>query len=328
MIAPTIYPAGNAVTQEQTLIQTIQTYAPAQALNDDAYYDDATRHIYTTDLLVEGQHFSLDYYSPQDIGWKAAAVNLSDIAAMGGQPQYILVSIGLPETLANQDFINTLYQGIHDAITPFNAHIIGGDTVRATSLTLNITAIGVLPKNHTLGTRHQAKPGDWVITSGDSGLSTVGLRTLQKKWPGYLASKQAHCRPIPQIKAGLELSKSFTRYALMDSSDGLADAIIRLAQASTVDIALEAASLPLHEEVRQFSRETGASPLDLMLYGGEDFQLVATVPAGSSLSETWTVIGTVLPQQESEPQAALHNAAGETITLESCKTYQHFSESS
>lgn len=320
---------GLPVTTEAQLIKTIAGFAPPDALSDDAYYDADTRQIFTTDLLVEDQHFSLDYFSPFDVGVKAAAVNISDIAAMGGQLKYVLVSIGLPTHCQNQAFIEALYQGIQQTVTQFNGAIIGGDTTAAEKLTINITAVGVLPHGSVLGQRHQAQPGDWIITTGFSGLSNVGLQIFQnpKQFSQpYTESKQAHLQPQPQILAGQQLASSLSRYALMDTSDGLADAVLKLAECSQVAMEIEAACLPLHDELRAFSKETGASPLDLMLYGGEDFQLLATVPPQTPLSSPWELIGTVLPlSKPQKPFAYVKNAADEQIPLAYNKTYQHFS---
>ncbi len=313
------------MTTETSIIQTIRQFAPENALSDDAYYDPATRQIYTADLLVEGQHFLLDYFSPVDVGWKAAAVNISDIAAMGGTLKYLIVSIGLPEPCVNSAFIQQLYEGIQSCCLPFGGQIIGGDTVKSEQLTINITAVGALPNKHTLGQRNNAEPGDWVITSGESGLSGVGFQAFQNSSFGYDVSKSAHLKPQPQIDMGLELSQSLERFALMDTSDGLADAVLKIAAASNMAIELEAAGLPLHEELRQWSRQTGASPLDLMLYGGEDFQLLATVPPNTALSGDWHIIGEVLKREIGKDSPVwIKNGADETLPITAGKTYQHF----
>lgn len=295
-----------------------------ETLADDAFYEVDTRRIYTTDLLIEGRHFDLSYFSPEDLGWKAAAVNISDIAAMGGRPQYLLVSVGLPNTVP-LDWIESLYKGLQAACQEYGCAIIGGDTVGSDHIVLNVTAIGECPTGYQAGFRNQARPGDVIVATGYHGLSTIGLQALQENLNGYHAAKAAHRRPKPRVEEALILSERYTRYALMDSSDGLADALLKIAQASGVHLVLEAAKLPIHPDVESFARNRNQDPLELALYGGEDFQLVACLPeVPPDLMAYVKVIGRVEVAENGQPSASVRYTDGRMEPLTLDKTYQHF----
>ncbi len=293
------------------------------ALEDDAYYDSTTCEILTTDMLVEGTHFSRTYCSPEDLGWKVAAVNISDVAAMGGRLKYVLVSLGLPENI-EKSFVQAFYQGMRQILDAFDGRVVGGDTVRARDLTLNLVAIGELPKGHTLGRRRNAQVGDLIVTTGYSGLSAVGMQALANQWEGFETCKQRHRRPIPQLKVGLMLSQDYNRYSLMDTSDGLADAALKIALASQVRLAITESCLPVHPELRTYGEQQGVDALKrLILYGGEDFELLATLPGSvHSLPDSLTCIGRVT---EGKPGAWLVDESGCSLeAMDPQRTYQHF----
>lgn len=316
------------MSKELEIIQLIaQLSRQTDALSDDAYWEPETRLIYTTDMLVENHHFKTSYFSPQDLGWKAAAVNISDIAAMGGQPRHLLISLGLPQTLG-MDWVREFYTGLLEACQQFGCRIIGGDTVSSEQITLNITAIGSCPAGHTVGRRSHAAVGDYIIATGYHGLSRIGLLALQQDIPGYPASKAAHLRPEPRLTAGLMLSRKFERYALMDSSDGLADALIKIAQASGKTLLANQSEIPVHPELTQWHQSTEAPALwQNVLYGGEDFELVGTVPqVDDEVLAHFKVIGRVEAPKNNRPGAWFLPGNSEPQALSLNKTYQHFAE--
>lgn len=316
------------MSKELQIIDLIaQLTGQTDALSDDAFWEPETRLIYTTDMLVENRHFKTAYFSPQDLGWKAAAVNISDIAAMGGKPRHLLISLGLPEALG-LDWVRTFYAGLIEACQQFDCRIVGGDTVSHELITLNVTAVGVCPENHTVGLRANAEAGDYIIATGYHGLSATGLRALQQGSPGFPACKAAHLRPIPRVEAGLMLSRKFGRYALMDSSDGLADALIKIAQASGKRLLARQADIPVHPELLAGGQDADPQALwQSILYGGEDFELVATVPqVDDEVLTHFTVIGRVEEATDEQPNAWLEPVQGgqpQLLTLN--RTYQHFS---
>lgn len=318
---------GVSFVQEQVIIQQIGAIlGNPKALSDDAFYDAERRLILTTDLLIEGQHFDLGYFSAADVGWKAAAVNLSDIAAMGGAPLYLLVSIGVPST-TQPELIQGLYQGLNACAQQFKASIVGGDTVASEHLVINVTAVGLLPEGHTLGERCNARAGDRVIVSGPHGLSAAGLHVFQQhsdEHSGTASLKQRHLRPQPRVQEGLLLSRQFTRYALMDSSDGLGDALLKMATASGVDIEIQESQLPQDSALEAYATDNAQNALHWALYGGEDFELVATIPSDRPVPEGFYGVGQVLGAADAGGNVWVHKIEGPPIQLESKATYQHF----
>ncbi len=322
------------MSKELAIIDLIaQLSGQTEALADDAYWDEPARLVYTTDMLVENRHFSLDYFSPKDLGWKAAAVNISDLAGMGAQLKCILISLGLPEHLPLA-FVGELYQGFQSACQQFGGFIAGGDTVGSPTLTLNVTAIGTCPPGTHPGRRFAAQPGDWVIATGFHGLSKVGLEAFTHHWPDFNTSKQAHLHPLPQIKAGQVLASKFERYALMDSSDGLADALIKIGLSSKKPVVVEQRKLHIHPEVSAYAQQKISQntalhaeqvALDTLLYGGEDFQLVAAVPeVDPDILAHFHVIGRVA-SDDLPPGAYLKNETSGPLTpLHLNQTYKHF----
>lgn len=323
------------MSREHEIIQLIANLSgQAEAMADDAFWDAATRQVFTTDMLVEGRHFSRDYFSPQALGWKAAAVNISDLAGMGAGLKYLFVSLGLPETL-DLSFVQGLYEGLQAACQTFGGVIAGGDTVGSPILTLNVTAVGECPVGSHPGRRFNAQPGDLIIASGYHGLSKVGLDALQGQWPDFSLCKECHLRPMPRIEAGLTLARKFERYALMDSSDGLADALLKIAQSSQQALVVERRKLPIHPELMAYGQRVNSAMAETvafqaLLYGGEDFELVAAVPAvDADILANFHVIGKVQSPVDTPLSvgAYVQEAGSESLTaLSLSETYQHFQD--
>ena len=311
------------MTTEQDILATIAQCLPNPGvLDDDAYVDDASGLIYTSDMLVEDRHFSRRWASPVDIGWKAAAVNISDIAAEGGELKYLLVNLALPDSI-EPDFVADLYRGLQTVTAHYGGHIIGGDTVAADKISISVTAIGFMPPGHTAGRRSLARMGDHIVVTGPFGLSAVGLSALQQDLDGYPEAREAHLHPRPAITEGLLFSKLFPRFAMMDASDGLADALLKIAHTSQVRIEIAEQALWTHAEVSRWAAAESCDSWEPILYGGEDYHLVASVPVVVSLPKPFQVIGRVV---EGPSGAILKHADGHVITeLSAEKTYQHFS---
>lgn len=311
---------------EQAIIHNIAAQIPhPDYLRHDTFYDAKSRLIYTTDMLVEHQHFDLAYFSPEDLGWKAAAVNASDIAATGGAMKFLLISLGLPNNLPT-DFVSRFYTGMQALLAETGGQIVGGDTVGSEHLVINVTAVGELPSGAAPGRRDQAQPGDVIVTTGPAGLSAVGLWALQQRVEGYPESKKRHLRPIPRLKEGQLFSKQTGRFAMMDSSDGLADALLKISEASDVDLCLHVDKLSVHSEVKRAAAQQKIGWLDLMLYGGEDFELVATCAAlPEGLQPFFTVLGEVKACSGASSKAVVLDSNGQIQqALGYDKTYQHF----
>ncbi len=249
-------------------------------IGDDAAVLDhpGGRLVVTTDLLVEGVHFDLAYTSAYDLGWRAMAANLSDLAAMGALPRWSFLSLGLagpPE----EDFVSALLRGMADLAAPQGLVLAGGDTVKSPQVVLNLCLIGdaagVEPPLRT-----RARPGQAVCVTGSLGASAAGLAWLgrggAKDDPQATAAVAAHLRPVPRLAAGRALAASGRLGAMMDLSDGLASDLARICRASQVGAVVEAASLPISQETRTLAAGLGADPLDWAVKGGEDFELLFT----------------------------------------------------
>lgn len=235
----------------------------------------------TTDMLVEAVHFDLTTTTPWQLGYKAIAVNLSDIAAMGGAPRHAVVSVALPPSLP-ADFIVNLYQGMKEICHEFGVNIVGGDTVSSPGgLVINVAVTGeVEPVN--LVRRSGAQAGDIVAVTGYLGNSAAGLDLLTAgEWEEYAFAwplVTAHLSPRPQVKTGAVLAAAGAT-SMDDISDGLASEAHEIAKASGVGVKLYAEQIPLTAEVKAAAERFGKLPLDYALYGGEDFQLLFTMEA-------------------------------------------------
>lgn len=236
------------------------------------------RVVATTDVLVEGVHFRLDWSTGEDVGVKAAAASLSDVAAMGARPTALLVGLVAPADLP-VDWALSLADGLRTEAARTGAAVVGGDTVMGERLVVAVTALGDLGGRAPV-TRGGARPGDLVVVAGRLGWSAAGLARLRAGITnGELV--QAHRRPRPPYDLGPVLADAGAT-AMCDVSDGLLADLSHLAQASHVVIALR--SEPLADDA--------VDPSDV-LTGGEDYTLVATLPAGTPVPAGCRVIGQV-----------------------------------
>jgi thiamine-monophosphate kinase len=244
--------------------------------------------VMTCDTMVEGVHFNRWTMQDADIGFKAMASNISDIAAMGAKPKFALVSVSLPKKYSELR-LKRIYKGLYECANLYKTAIIGGDTTSSLrDFTLFITVIGEIEPNKAL-LRSAAKPGDKLFITGILGRSAAGLHYLMKQKQSNLNIDHmpkgmrdivmAHRRPKPSIEAGLILQRSSVCHALNDVSDGLASEAWEIAEASQVGILLDEARVPIGSDLKAYAEQAGMNPLDWMLYGGEDYVLVGTLPS-------------------------------------------------
>jgi len=259
----------------QIISQGKQDWPVVIGIGDDAaaWHSDDSTLLATTDTLVQGVHFT-SRSTWRDLGWKAIAINLSDIAAMGGIPQYALVSLSLSGDTEVDD-VTQLYQRLAEASNQFNMVVVGGNVSSAPLLVITITIIG---KSQTDGilTRSAAVPGDMIAVTGHLGSSAAGLMMLDRNLqfdPDTMALlKNAHLRPQPRVAEGQLLARKGVRAAI-DISDGLIADLGHLCKASGVGATLRVDRVPVHPEVRaSFPEEY----LDFALTGGEDYELLFT----------------------------------------------------
>jgi thiamine-monophosphate kinase len=297
---------------EQGLLQLLHQFCPPSIVGDDAAVIQPRpgyELVVTTDVLVDGVHFSDRTIPPEALGWRAAAVNLSDLAAMGAESIGITVGLGLPDD-TSQDWIIEVYSGLSHCLRDWGGVILGGDVVRSESRILSITALGeVRPQTKIL--RHRAHPGEVILVTGFHGGSRAGLELLVNPTWGQDLSEahksqliQLHQRPTPRINVARLLRSQSISCAGMDSSDGLADAVVQICRASQVGAVIECDRLPIHPDLLRTQSLTPAQAIDWTLYGGEDFELVLTLAPDlakalqSQLPQGAEIIGKITAQPE------------------------------
>ncbi len=241
----------------------------------------------STDVLIEGVHFDLDYQTPKDLGWRAGVANLSDIAAMGGTPLYLLVSMAIPGRVPPRH-IRELYRGIQAACHPFNVDLIGGDTSSSPSqIFLSLTIMGSIRANRAL-TRNSAEIGDRIYVTGTIGDANAGIHILQTRSTNRRRSRPSaveaflirrHLRPTPRIHIGQLLVDRKLAHAAIDLSDGLSSDVGHVCTESRVGAEIRATALPLSSQLRAFAKRDKRDPMQIALQGGEDYELLFTAPA-------------------------------------------------
>ncbi len=329
---------------EQGVLAKLQRFCPPGMIGDDAAVlltaPDKSL-VVTTDVLVDGVHFSNVTTSPEDAGWRAVAANLSDLAAMGADPLGITVGLGLPgEVLVS--WVERLYQGMTECLQKYNSVIVGGDIVRSPVTTLSITAFGQVPPQRIIR-RSAAQVGDAIAVTGVHGASHAGLQLLlhPELKQNLTETEQktlitAHQRPQPRLDVLPILWQILPSYsqsahppiAGMDSSDGLADAILQICRASSVGAVLEASQIPVPATFNHWL--TPEKSLEYALYGGEDFELVLCLPEVfaqslvTKLGESAAIVGTITTGS----QVILHDQQkkipDQVLTLS--QGFQHFTQ--
>ncbi len=237
----------------------------------------------TTDLLLEGVHFDLRTTDLYSLGWKAAAVNLSDIAAMGGAPRYCLTALGIPAA-APVETIAEFYRGARACLAKFDAELVGGDTCRSRrGFMISVTMLGETLRGRAV-TRGGAAPGDRIFATGTLGDSGAGLELLQKAEGRSQKGKEAtkliaqHLRPVPRVIEGMKLARSGVASAMIDVSDGFSSDLGHICEESRVGAEVFAERIPLSKELRAAARRLSLPVLDYAMSGGEDYELLLTVP--------------------------------------------------
>jgi thiamine-monophosphate kinase len=230
----------------------------------------------TTDALVEGVHFTFDIATWRDLGWKALAINISDVAAMGGRPLYAMVSLGLPPE-TEVESVADLYRGMLEVAQRFDTDICGGNISSAPVVMVSVAVIG--ESSGRLLERSAALPGDLIAVTGYLGGASAGLRVLRSgqdtRGEAAAVLKKAHQRPYPRVSEGQVLVDEGANAAI-DLSDGLLADLGHVAQASGLAATVRAHSVPVHPAAKD---ALGDESLALALSGGEDYELLFTARA-------------------------------------------------
>ncbi|WP_103959262.1 thiamine-phosphate kinase [Nonomuraea solani] len=253
------------------------------------------RVVVSTDLLLEGRHFRRDWSSGYDVGRKAAAQNLADVAAMGATPTSIVVGLGIPADLP-LEWLDTLTDGFADECAAVGASVAGGDITRCDLVVIGVTALGDLGGRAPVR-RCFARPGHVVAVAGRLGYSAAGWALLEAGAPvdsaPLRAAVEGHRRPCPPYASGPQAAE-LGASAMLDVSDGLLQDLGHIAEDSGVRIELDPQAFAVAEPVAAAAKELGADPLEWVLTGGEDHALAATFPAGVRLPAPWQIVGRVV----------------------------------
>ena len=313
-------------------------------IGDDAaaFRVDGKNILVTCDMLVEGHHFVWDWITPEQLGHKALAVSLSDIAAMGGIPRYALISAGWPSEL-ELDYADGIYKGVGELAASYGVFIIGGDTVSAPQLILDVTVIGEMGGNPV--TRTGAVVGHVFAVTGTLGAAAAGLALLKKGdyLPGVVIPEQslsaaekqalllAQLQPRPRIKEAGVLLKAGSPSAMIDISDGLASEIHHICKGSGVGAEVDTSRLPVDGRTKKAAEALEEDFMEWVLYGGEDYELLVTLPEHNALivkkelvelGVQFTVIGKVTDKANG---INLLREDGSAVSLGK-KGYNHFSD--
>ena len=262
---------------EFDFINYIKERHQLKAIGDDCAVvpkDSLSDQLFTVDLLIENIDFRLGWTAPKMLGHKALAVSLSDIAAMGGTPKNALLSLGVPDSLWKTSFLDEFYEGWNSLAGEIGVELVGGDISKASELVIDSFVIGEVAKGKAL-LRSGAKPGDLIFVTGELGGASLGLLLLENGTrPGGNVEEilqnavLRQLKPMPQINIGKLLSKKELATAAIDLSDGISSDLAHICEASGVGAEIDASKLPIAR---------GAT-LEMALNGGEDFELLFTVP--------------------------------------------------
>jgi thiamine-monophosphate kinase len=237
----------------------------------------------TCDIQVEGRHFRFDRITPYQLGRRAMAVNVSDIASMGGKPTFALVSLGLPGDFPVASY-DRLFEGMRDELRRHGARIVGGNLARTEDvLVVDITLMGENDLSRVM-TRGGARVGDRVFVTGRLGASGAGFQAL-KAFGGKVPARYRHlvaCHlvPTPRVTLGRRISRTGVATAMIDLSDGLAGDLFHICTRSRVGAEIYPDRLPLPERIGEIAARSGKSAIDLALHSGEDYELLFTAPPG------------------------------------------------
>lgn len=295
--------------------------------DDCAFLDDLDIFV-THDTLVEDVHFSLYTTNPYLLGRKAVSVNLSDLAAALAQPKYITVSISVPK-MTKDSFVSELYRGINDVCKEYNIKVIGGDITGSDKVVISVCAIG--KKNSLyLSSRSNAKKGDVILVTGQLGLASAGFYALSNFLYAEDKLINQHLNPIARVKeASVLASKINSDIAVMDCSDGLVDALYKIAHASQRSIKIDINRVPVSAELKDFCERNNLSYKEFAKWGGEDYELLVGVneETYSMLDENMFKLIGYVQNKDNNPSVEIEDGNEIEVITKSVfeeKSFNHF----
>jgi thiamine-monophosphate kinase len=250
-----------------------------------------SRVVASADVLVEGRHFRCDWSSATDIGHRAAAANIADIAAMGAVATALLVTVCIPTDL-DPRWLEQLADGLNAEAEVVGAAVVGGDLAASPVITISVTALGDLSGRAPV-LRSGAQPGDMVALAGRVGPAAAGYTVLSRGFRSPKVLVEAYRRPAVPYWAGPAAAK-LGATSMIDVSDGLLADVSHIAEASQVGIDIRRDAFEVSQAMRDASAALGVDPYNWILSGGDDHPMLATFPAGTTVPDEWRVIGRVL----------------------------------
>jgi thiamine-monophosphate kinase len=319
------------VRSEFQFIEHIKSKYSLDKVGDDCAVlpkNDTIDLLITADLLVEDIDFRLEWTTPEFLGHKALAVSLSDIAAMGGEPKWALLSIGVSEKLWKTDFLDRFYGGWHELARKYDVELIGGDVSRSPdTIVVDSVVGGEVPKGKAIR-RSGAKPGDAILVTGYLGGAAAGLRLLESGTTLDLSSPAEirhlllrQLQPLPQVDTAKLLQQHGLATSLIDISDGLSSDLMHVLNAGHLGARIHRDCVPVDPAIAA-TNELGQDAFELALHGGEDFELLLTVDrerAAEALDLGFHEIGEV-----TQNTGLIESIDGGQKTILEPKGFQHF----
>jgi thiamine-monophosphate kinase len=324
--------------REHNLIQKIKKLVNRRhpdtlvALGDDGFVfrSFAENTVIAQDMMVENVHFKSNYFGPSDLGHKALAVNLSDLAAMGARPHFAQVSLAVPLDVT-EEWILSFYAGMLSLADQYKMEIVGGDLSKSPGpVMVDVSVVGEVSEAFT---RSGAQAGDWLAVTGPLGLSHTGRLALEKELYIYAEATQKHLRPKPRLDVAALLRRhqltSQTIHALMDCSDGLINELLHLTRNSELGIELKEEDLPVDSDSEALAMILNQKPLDWALWGGEDYELLLAFPATKKdeikyIFESADLDLSLIGKFNDSGKITLRNRQGEHEEVHEFKGWRHF----
>lgn len=308
---------------EINLIEKIKKTLNSKYIGDDCAYLKDLGIVMSQDSLVENVHFDKEDMTPYQLGYKAIMVNLSDIAASGAVPKYFTIAISLPSG-GEKSFVKDFYSGCKEALKETDAEIVGGDITGSDEIYISVCAIGKT-EGRRISSRSNAKVGYKIITTGVHGSSAAGLKILQQNLEPDTELIKAHLMPQAQLEFAQSISSQINcDYAMMDTSDGLFDALYKIGSQSGCTMSVDFERILYNPKIKEYFEKNYQ---DLIFFGGEDYQIVATVPVeflAKLDNNSYTIIGDVVERTDKNIVKINFVDYTDTYSEMSDKCFNHF----
>ena len=282
---------------ETSILHIIESRIGNKHIGDDCAYLEDLGIVMTQDSLVEDVHFCMDWIAPRELGYKSIMVNVSDVCASGCMPKYITVALSLPKNVSSE-WVEGFYEGVQSACEECKVEVVGGDLTGSNKVMISCCAVGKKVAGHGVATRSGARAGYNVVVSGECGNSAMGLGLLMGQIDKSIFTSEerrhfitSHLTPCAEIEFSRKVASQMPNgapYAMMDTSDGLMDALAKIADRSGVGMVIDFEKIPVCGAMKKLKKWE-----DFVLFGGEDYKLVACVPQNVKCG-FGTVIGEVV----------------------------------